>query len=200
MGFIQRRVIFNQDRYHPFPHCVLKLIVPTEYDTLLTWIDRSDNIGSDIAKYRFTNSKGCLIRESGFFKKEDGFCKDTLDRLTIAAQQIYGDGLWTVEGLDEIARKIDKRDSIICKTKSLWREKKIERINGLQFVISSRRGPGHLFCEPYEQLGARTEFVQGGKRWNLSFAFECKNKDSRNFRKRAYTILQSIQIDTLVNN
>lgn len=200
VGFVQRRVIFNQDKYHPFPHCAIRLLVPTEYDTLLTWIDRSDNTASDIAKYRFTSSRGCLIQESGFFKKDDGFCQDTLDRLTIVPQQDYGSGLWTLEELDEMARRTDERDSTICKTKSLWREKKIETINGLQFVVISRRGPGQLFCEPYEQLSARTNFLQNGKRWHFVFVFECKNRESRNFKNRAYTVLQSVQIDTLVNN
>ena len=200
VGFTQRRVIFKEDKYHPFPACAITLLVPVEYDTLLKWVDWSDNSASDISKYRFTNSRGCLIQESGFFKKADGFCKDTLDRLTIYPQQIYGDGEWTMKSLNETAFQTDKRDSIICKTKSLWRLKKIEKINERQFVIISRRGPGYFFCDPYEQLSAGTNFRYRNKQCHISFVFECKNKNNRDFEKRAYTVLKSIKIDTLIAN
>ena len=82
-GFVKRTFSFTNGEYKYSPMCRVSLYVLEKYDTLLTWVDRSDNASSHKPKYRFTSSKGCLLKESGFFHIKGGYCEDSLDRLTV---------------------------------------------------------------------------------------------------------------------
>ena len=177
------------------------LVVPEQYDTLLAWMDWSDIGGTP--KYRFTNSKGCLIQESGFFKREDGYCKDSIDRMTIETGQSFGLGLDTLN-LERIPRsereyyQTRHQRNPVWKAPA-WRSRSREKINGRTFVIKEFYGSSNFIEEPYEQLIAITEFKQGPSLWYARLRFECKQKDCRNFAKSAYTVLNSVRIDTVAS-
>ena len=202
VGFEARRCNFISDcggRFSLRGH--ITLVIPAQYDTLLTWIDRSDAGGTP--KYRFTNSKGCLIQESGFFKREDGYCKDSIDRMTIETGQSFDLGLDTLN-LERISRsereyyQTRHQRNPVWKAPA-WRSRSREKINGRTFVIKEFYGSSEFVEEPYKQLVAVTEFRQGPSLWYARFRFECKQKDCRNFAKNAYTVLNSVRIDTVAS-
>ena len=196
-GFVKRTVNLINRKYVPAPEGRVTLLVPNRYDTLLVWVDLSDSQGSHIPKYRFVNSKACLLQESGFFKREGTYCKDTLDRLTIETRLGFNEDI----KLTDLKRQIAEQDyafKIMGRIATVWKARKIEVINGRTFGIVESFGSGPLVMEPYNQVVASTEFGQGRQRWELVLRFECKNKDCKRFAMAANTILHSVRVDTLV--
>jgi hypothetical protein len=203
VGFKKQQFDFKDiDGGRFYLHGHVQLFVPAKYDTLLIWNDRSDAGG--MPKYRFTNSKGCLLQESGFLKPEGTYCTDTLDRLTIETQQSFGLGLDTVslERMAYMSEAEKRHHEMMHRVYPAWKapilkEMKRERINGRTFVIKQFYGSWKLVPEPYKHLTAVTELKQGPSLWVTAFHFECKQQDCHDFAKNAYTVLQSVKIDTL---
>ncbi|MFD2720106.1 hypothetical protein ACFST9_15390 [Hymenobacter monticola] len=153
---------------------------------------------SDRPKYRFTNSKGCLLQESGFFKREGEYCKDTLDRLTIETSLGFDDEM-TLANLDGTIHYWEEHTKVIGGNPPIWKAKRLQVINGRTFGILESFGPGKLIDKPYEQLSAKVKFRQGGKPWEVVFNFECKQRNCRDFVENANKILRSVRIDTVAN-
>jgi hypothetical protein len=197
VGFTLRTVTFKKWPYVPSPHGRITLHIPVRFDTLLTWVDKSDNQMSDRPKYRFTNSQGCLIQETGFFKRADGYCKDTLDRLTIETEQMpftyYNESL----DLNAVVKQSKYVDSVMQNAPPVWRTARKEGINGRTFIILEFNSTGAWINKPYEQINAHTEFRQGRGYWHTTFRFECKQKNCQEFAENVYATLHSVRIDTL---
>ncbi|TGD82491.1 hypothetical protein [Hymenobacter wooponensis] len=194
-GFVERSVAFNTRPSRQTSSGSISLYVPAKYDTLLTWADESDTPMGDKAKYRFVSSRGCLLQESGFFKREGTYCRDTLDRLTISAQQSSG----AEESLEAVDRRIRYWDEV-SKSKGsaalVVKSKKIDVIHGRTFSVVSFVGGTELIAEPYEQVRATTVMHVGPRSWEVVLHFECKQADCRHLTEQAYTTLQSVRIDT----
>lgn len=78
-GYIKREFkLLDLETEKPF--AIIKLLVPSKYDTLLMWTNMSDCTCCHLRMYRFTNSKGCLLQESGFLPSAS--CQDSVDMLT----------------------------------------------------------------------------------------------------------------------
>jgi hypothetical protein len=198
-GFAPRHVDFLPHKWSPSLVGRVRLSVPERYDTLLQWFDRSDAGGT--MKYRFTHAKGCLIKETGYVHVD--FCDDSLDRLTIETDYING-----LTAHDTTLFGYDARQAYQRKPGDFaWRAKKWMLIHQRPFAVQAFWGPrllGHKTDEArskglrsYEQLIARTLLRQGGRSHQLTFRFECKQRDCRDFAQQAYTVLNSIEIDTL---
>lgn len=198
-GFVKRTVTLVKRPYVPSPTGTITLNVPVKYDTLLVWLDVSDNQMSHKPKYRFTSSKGCLLQESGFFKWEGTYCQDSLDRLTIETQMNYGSEE-TLEAVERRIRNQDERNKAVGAVPTVWKSKKLATINGRIFSIVEFFGVGSLVAEPYRQIVATTTLRQADRGWEVRFQFDCKRKQCANFARDVYTTIQSIRIDSLASH
>ena len=191
LNFIEKDIIL-QDKYTKKIFSKVNLFIPIEFDTLLIWTDASDCGCCDVDKYRLTNSKNCLITESGFFKHD--FCKDSIERLTIE-HQCAGIDSFKLDTtiLNKFVEKINAYNDYFPMPKTDWKAKKIGKINGKDFIIIDFFGQNEYSKKPYAQIIASTI---SKKTW-VTFRFECNQNDCSNFSKKAYQILNSIQIDTL---
>jgi hypothetical protein len=204
VGFVSQRVDFLPDRWSSALVGQVRLYVPERYDTLLQWVDQSDAGGT--VKYRFTRARGCLIKESGFIHVT--FCDDSLDRLTLETDRVYGltardTALFGFEAQQAQDRQTGPGDFA-------WRAKEWQLIHQRPFAVQAFWGTRLLGVyhtkeayakrlRPYEQLIARTLLRQGGASYQLTFRFECKQGDCQGFAQRANTVLNSIEIDTLAS-
>ncbi len=191
LNFVEKEIIL-QDSFSKKKLCKMNLFIPIEYDTLLKWRDASDCGCCFTDKYRLTNSKSCLIKESGFLKIK--YCKDSIDRLTIEHQCIGEDTfkLDTTFLNEYIIGRGDMAKSFRF-PQDEWRANKIKNINGKEFIILDYFGQDIFLDKPYEQILAMTI----SKKTLITFRFQCYQNDCINFPKKAYQILNSVQIDTL---
>ncbi|SNC66191.1 hypothetical protein SAMN06265337_1528 [Hymenobacter gelipurpurascens] len=198
-GFVKRSVTFKTWPAMQMPTGSITLHVPAKYDTLLTWIDESDTPMGHKAKYRFVSSRGCLLQESGFYKREGTYCRDTLDRLTISTQQSSS----AEESLAAVDRRI-RYWGEVSKLKGgaapILKAKKLQVINGRTFSVVSFVGGSNLIAEPYEQVTATTVVQAGLRSWEVALHFECKQADCGRLAEQAYTTLQSVKIDTTTHH
>lgn len=199
-GFARQQLAFKTYKYFPGPKAVIRLYVPARFDTLLNWVDRSDAGGT--VKNRFISSKGCLTQESGFVHVN--VCAGEFDRLTIETYLLGGAELPNdTTGFAKECTQLEQaaRDRV---NQFIWHSKSIRLIHGRQFAIQEFFGSRLLgfdenhnaVTKPFEQLIARTQLIQGGASWLVTFRFECKQQECRDFSKHAYTVLNSIEIDT----
>jgi hypothetical protein len=208
VGFVAQRVNFLLDKRNSALVGQVRLYVPERYDTLLQWVDESDAGGT--MKYRFTRAKGCLIKESGFIHVN--FCDDSLDRLTIETSPVYG-----LTARDTALVRDAQMAQFLSRQRTpaafAWRAKGWRLFHQRPFAVQAFWGPrllgvrkpdkarakGLQELQPYEQVIARTLLWQRGNSYQLTFRFECKQGDCRGFTQRAYIVLNSIEIDTLVS-
>ena len=175
-----------------FPRGEVALLVPEEFDTLMTWLDASDTPQGHRFKYRFTSSKGCLVKESGWMRPGT-YCPDSFARLTLEAQQSSGPAD-SLEGVDKTIRAGDARNRAAGVVATVWKVKKQAVFHGRTFAVVESFGTGTFSAEPYEQLTAVTTLAQGNMYWDLTFRFECKQPDCRGFADQAYAVLRSARL------
>jgi hypothetical protein len=193
-GFTKRIVAFNVQPGVVSPIGQITLHVPAKYDTLQAWVDAADTPWANKAKYRFTNSAECLLKESGY-KRPGDYCQDTLDRLTIVAQASHASEE-TMEAVNRRIKHLDERYNPTGTAATVWKLKKLEIINGRTFSVVESFGGTELIAQPYEQLTATTIVQEKSHNWEVTLQFDCKQQDCRSFAKEAYTVLKSVQIDT----
>lgn len=205
-GFVRRQVAFQ---YHdPYRHLRghLHLMVPSRYDTLQSWFDHSDTEGT--RKYRLTSSTGCLLQESGWIHEQA--CNQTLDRLTIEVDRLFGDpGPDTVgyylaqqrQRVEQMARLLHEE---LGGARTVWHTNQLTSFHQRPFTLQAYFGSRVLGgypvgkrwkLEPYEQLIAATVIKYRKEYWGLTFRFECKQADCRHFAQQAKTILNSVEIE-----
>ncbi len=191
VNFIEKNVVL-EDIYSKKVWNNINMFIPREYDTLLVWRDASDCSCCHIHKYRLTNSKSCLIKESGFVKSR--YCKDSIDRLTIEYQCI-GKDTYTLDTafLHRYVNNIGDLLNPARYRQNKWKGHKIQNINGQKFIVLDFSEQDISLNRPYEQILAMTI----SKNTLLRFRFECYQNNCSNFSKKAHEILNSIQIDTL---
>lgn len=180
------KTVWLHDLYQDTSFCKVNLWVPAEFDTLLQWVDWSDCTCCDEKKYRFTNSDGCLIKESGFFKTS--FCKDSFYRLTIS-NQCAGEDLFTMDTI--LLNKIYERKNNDVLLNPQWKNKEIKYINERPYIILHYFGQDYYAGKPFEQIIAITQF----NKTSISFRWECCQPECPDFSKKAYQTLESIKIE-----
>lgn len=189
-NFIEKTVTLTKD-FSDTPIGRVKLFVPIEFDTLLSWFDYSDCGG--VKKYRLTNSRSCLKQESGFFKSIDSVCTDSIFRLTIEAG----------EQLKERPLDSNELNSLVDYTTNIhkdagyplpvWNRKEIQRINKLDYIVLDYPLTSVTTNYPYQQIVAHTCL----KNLWITIRIECCQKDCSGFSEKAYQMLKSIKIDTI---
>lgn len=168
---------------------LVRLAIPPEFDTLLTWIDWSDAGGEQ--KYRFVNSRGCLIKESGFFKTK--YCHDSIRRFTIE-HQFHSSPIGISLDTTLVSRIVRKVESVsdLFGNPVRWKTKGIQKINGNDFGVFHYIGADY-FTDEMEAIFAIT--LVGND--YIEFRWECaSNRNSITFIREAQQTLASIQIDT----
>jgi hypothetical protein len=191
--FHQHTVILAQT-YPPEQFAVVTIFLPPSYDTLLQWVDRSDCGGCcNVVKYRFTNSRSCLLQESGFLKSR--FCPDTfaINQLTIQHQDLDCGTVPIDTALLRAALEAQSREDEIFKFAAQWKRREIRRIGGYDFLLEELTAYSKRLDRPTHQLSAMT-FVTGAC---VSFIWECEPDDFAGPMDDAYAMLYSIRIDTL---
>ncbi|TGE29223.1 hypothetical protein [Hymenobacter metallicola] len=193
-GFIKRTVAFKTRPGALSPQGRLTLFVPQRYDTLLTWVDQADTPMGDKLKYRFTNTGGCLLQESGF-KRQGRYCQDTLDQLTVEVRA-SNRAEQTLAAVEREIRHRQEAERAAGIAATVWKSKKLAVIHGRTFSVVESFGGSTLVPTPYEQLTAVTIVAGQRQNWEVALHFECKQPDCRKFAEQAYTTLQSVVLDT----
>jgi hypothetical protein len=191
-NFIEKEVLLYE-LYHDKPFCKVNLYLPVAYDTLQIWCDISDCTCCNQNKYRFTNSKNCLIKESYPFSLTN--CEDSIDRLTISNQcsdYPYSQKI-DKQSMDDWAESIEDHLEGIVKEVPKWRQKKILAINGNEFLLLHFYAGAVYHEKPFDQIIAYCVI----KNILIKFHFECTEKENTNFTKNAFLTLNSIQLDSL---
>lgn len=189
--FIEREIVLRDHRKND-AFAKVNLYIPTEFDTLLTWNHSSDCACCGVQKYRLTNSKSCLLQETGFFSLP--ICKDSIDRLTIE-HQCFGrfkmklDSAW----LNDQVKSMEQKNKDAGYPAVIWQGKKLENIHGNDFLILKYISQTYFSDKPFQQIEASTVFHNT---W-INFSFECLQNDCPGFSEKAYKMLNSIQLDTL---
>jgi hypothetical protein len=190
-GFVEHEIVLRDHREND-AFANVNLYIPAEFDTLLTWYHSSDCACCGIQKYRLTNSKSCLLQETGFFSLPN--CKDSVDRLTIEHQcvgrsKMKMDRAWVHDQTSSMERK----NNDIGYPPIVWNNNKLEKIHGNEFWIQDYIGQEPYSDRPFKQIVASTIFHDT---W-IGFRFECLQDDCSGFSEKAYQMLNSIQLDTL---
>ncbi len=189
-NFVERKITLV-DSSSQKEMCRVALFAPIKFDTLLAWLDLSDF--GYVQKCRLTNSKSCLIKESGFLYTD--FCRDSIRRMTI---EYVATKDWEKVKIDSLLlnRRFEKimNNSNDCRYPvPIWHHRKIERIWGNDFAVWDYACQTYYSEKPFRQIEATTVT---NKCW-INFRFECSQDDCSDFPETAYQILNSIQIDTI---
>lgn len=173
------------------PFALIKLLVPVKYDTFLMWTNMSDCTCCHLRMYRFTNSKGCLLRETGFLPSAS--CQDSVDMLTLSHQ--CKNGKYEDINMRELSERIKDSDIDYEKPGNppiIWKVKEVKSINGWKFQISESFSFKCNYDLPREAIHASTVI---NNTW-VNFIFECNQINCIDFLSVSYQMLNSIQIDT----
>lgn len=187
-GFVERTLCLT-DSFSRKNLAQIQLVVPVEFDTLLSWIDWNDAGGEQ--KYRFVNSKGCLIQESGFFKSS--YCRDSIQRLTIEHQLGSVEAGFAIDTslINRVGKKLESKSDLFGAPLK-WKNKGIQKINSCDYAVFHYIGANY-FANDIEIFEAIT-LVESGY---IAFRLECAGFDCSDFSRKAWQTLASIQIDTI---
>ena len=110
----------------------IDISVPIELDSFYTWIDSDDISCGHLRKYRFSDSKYPIIKESGFIHKT---FPDSSYRLTFSHIDKYDcqDSTWKVD-LNELIKGYELKSKMDSVEFNVISSDKVE-INGLTFDI-----------------------------------------------------------------
>lgn len=173
----------------------LNIYVPSRYDTLLHWVDLSDCGCCGSKKYRLLNKSSCLIQESGFFHLK--VCRDTFDRLSIVYQCKEEENI--LQEVDStflriIANNIERRIQLVWPGEPIkWKAKKITHIDRQPYLFLHFISKNIYSQGPVEQIYAGTFF----NKTLILFIYENNQRDRSEFKKEAYTSIQSIRLNPI---
>ncbi|PJJ59858.1 hypothetical protein [Hymenobacter chitinivorans] len=193
-GFVARTVAFAPEPKFVSPPGAISLHVPARYDTLLTWVDQADTPGGDQCKYRFVAARGCLLQESGFYRRGT-VCQGPLDRLTIITQATSS----AEESLATVARRrrhADETNQAIGVAPIVWKSQKLVVVDGRTFSVVESFGGNSLVAAPYSQVRAVTVLPGAGHNWEVTLLFECKQPRCQHLGREAAQVLQSVRVAT----
>ena len=113
----------------------------------MTRLDAADTPRGHRFKYRFTSSKGCLLKESGW-TRPGTYYPGPFACLTIEAQSGNGPAD-SLESVDNAVRAWDARNRAPGAVTTVWKSKKIEVIHGRSFAVVESFGAGVHSAEPH---------------------------------------------------
>lgn len=185
-GFVEKTLYLCED-YDWKKVGLVSIAIPEQLDTLLIWEDHFDD-ASTIIRHRFVNKRGCLKQETGFFKDE--FCEDSTIRLTINGYKIT-----RYKDMKTFMEEYVWKDSVIfrdIKASLSWKKRSLETRGNVDYAILHSVRDEATFGK-LEKLDVFV--IKKGILYE--FCWDCAGIDCRDFFKKAYKSIPTIQIDTI---
>lgn len=171
----------------------MSILLPSEFDTLYTWVNFSDCDCCDIKMYRFASSNYSLLKETGMFHAR---IPDSLFQFTIfhkAKRNCEDHWKITQSSVDSLASLMEAKyeEAFVGRDSITWLNKEMLIIDNQTFVLLAYKSKSaYPFRMPGIPVMLEATTVIDGE--VLNFVCECSRSNCEGFVEKMTKSLKSI--------